>query len=101
MILSKHIQTIKNEVTKPKKDRTWTLREVETEITDDKAIAEIFNNYFIQNIENLKDTIDETQSKDPTKRLREKFKNRNLKFSLITGTEDKVKGAEIIAIPLI
>ena len=37
------IWKIINEVTNPKEDKNWTLKQGETEITDEKKIAEIFN----------------------------------------------------------
>ena len=62
-----------NEVTKPKEDKQWTLREGGREIHDENEIAEIFNQFFIQKIEDLKDNIDATQIKDPTEKLKEKI----------------------------
>ena len=118
------IWKIVNELTKPKEDKRWILKEGEQDITDEKEIAEIFNSYFIDKIEDLKKNIDNSQVKDPTEKLREKVKNKNLHFKIRTVTEEKVskamkemkkkksagldgigqdlllQGAEIVAIPL-
>ena len=75
-----------NEVTKPREAKTWTLNKDQMVITDDKEIAEIFNDYFIKKIENLKMNIHTEQIKDPTKKLQEKVKTKNLHFSLKTVT---------------
>ena len=80
-----------NEVSKPKEERIWTLKEEEREITDEKEIAEIFNKFFIKKIEELKDSIDPNQIRDPIRKLEEKVKFKNLKFNLKTVSENKVK----------
>ena len=80
-----------NEVSKPKEERIWTLKEEEREITDKKEIAEIFNKFFIKKIEELKDNIDPNQIRDPIRKLKEKVKFKYLKFNLKTVSENKVK----------
>ena len=62
------------EVTKTREDRTWTLKE----ITEEVEIAEIFNNYFIKKIKDLKENIDKMQIKDSIQKLQEKVKAKNL-----------------------
>ena len=79
-----------NEVTNPKKEETWKLKEGEETIEDEEKIAEIFNKYFVDKIENLKDNIDQEYVKNPTEKLKEKMKEKNLKFSLKTVTEKQV-----------
>ena len=37
-----------NEVTKPKEDKNWTLKEGDNIITDGKEIADIFNKFFVK-----------------------------------------------------
>ena len=61
------------------------------QIEDEREIAEIFNDYFIRKIEDLKDNIDSTQIKDPMVKLKEKVKNKNLHFSMKTVSEKKVR----------
>ena len=80
-----------NEVTKPKEDKQWTLLEGGKEVENEEKIAEIFNDYFIRKIEDLKDNIDSTQIKDPTEKLKEKVKNKNLHFSMKTVRVKKVR----------
>ena len=70
-----------NKVTKPKEDKQWALKEGEEEIRDEKEIAEIFIQFFIQKIEDLRDNIDATQIRDPTKNLQEKVKAKRLHFT--------------------
>ena len=77
-------------MTKPKEDKQWTLREEGREIHDEKEIAEIFNQFFIRKIEDLKDNINTTQIKDPIEKLREKIGIKKLDFTLKTVTEKKV-----------
>jgi hypothetical protein len=80
-----------NEVTKPRSEKVWMLKEGEKEITDEKEIAEIFNEFFIKKIEDLKEKIDKTQMKDPTRKLEEKIKEKKLNFTIKAVTENKVK----------
>ena len=80
-----------NEIMKPKEDKTWILKEGEEIITDEKEIADIFNQFFINKIETLKKNIDKTQIRDPLEKLEEKVKHRGLKFTLRQVSEQKVK----------
>ena len=80
----------KREVTKPKEDKQWTPKEGGREICDELEIAEIFNQFFVQKIEDLKENSDTTQIKDPTEKLREKVRSKNLHFTLKTVTEKRV-----------
>ena len=56
-------------------------------------IANIFNDYFIEKIEKLKETIEKNYVKEPLEKLRKKMEKRNIKFALKTVTEEKVKKA--------
>ena len=115
---------IVKEISSPNRNNNIILNEDGIEITDGKEVAEIFNNFFIQKIEKLKDNIDISIVEDPLERLRNKMQPKNLKFSLQTVTEAKVlkaikqmknkksagrdeitqeqmiMGAEVLAIPL-
>ena len=115
---------IVKEISSPNRNNNIILNEDGIEITDGKEVAEIFNNFFIQKIEKLKDNIDTSIVEDPLERLRNKMQPKNLKFSLQTVTEAKVlkaikqmknkksagrdeitqeqmiMGAEVLAIPL-
>ena len=125
--LSRHLNEvwkIVKEISSPNRNNNIILNEDGIEITDGKEVAEIFNNFFIQKIEKLKDNIDISIVEDPLERLRNKMQPKNLKFSLQTVTEAKVlkaikqmknkksagrdeitqeqmiMGAEVLAIPL-
>ena len=68
------------------------MREGEEEITDEKEIVEIFNDFFIQKkIEGLKNNIDPTKIKDPLEKLKDKIKSKNLNFLLKTLSVEKVR----------
>ena len=81
---------IVNEIIKPKSSPQIVLSTNEGEVTDDLEIANKFNEYFIQKIEDLKEKIDPTLIKDPLARIQEKTKRKNLSFSLKKITEKEV-----------
>ena len=54
-------------------------------------MAEIFNKFFTQKIENQKDNIDTTQIKDTTEKSQEKVRSKNLNFTLKTVIKEWVK----------
>ena len=60
-------------------------------ITDEEEVANTFNSFFVEKISVLKENIDPARIKDPLEKLVKKVKGRNLKFSLKTVTEIKVK----------
>ena len=62
-------------------------------IENEKEIADIFNDYFIEKIETLKRNINKEYVKDPLEKLKRKMERKNLKFKLKTVTEKKVKKA--------
>ena len=51
-------------------------------IVDEEQVAEIFNQFFVEKIQNLKDNIDPKYVKDPLVKLKEKFDGKKLHFSL-------------------
>ena len=53
-------------------------------------IADIFNDYFIEKIEKLKESIDQKYVKVWLEKLKKKIGNKNLKFALKTVTEKMV-----------
>ena len=81
---------IVKEITKPKEENKWSLKEENEIITDEADIAEIFNTFFIQKIQDIKENIDQSQAQDPTTKLKEDLKDKNLKFSLRQVSEEKV-----------
>ena len=86
----KEIWNIVNEVTKPRSDCEWKLK-TSTGITEDEQeIANTFNQFFIQKIEDLKTGINPQMIEDPLGKLREKMKDNKQEFSLKTVTQLKV-----------
>ena len=67
------------------------MREGEEKITDEKEIAEIYNDFFIKKIVDLKNNIDPTKIKDPLEKLKDKIKSKNLNFLLKTLSVEKVR----------
>ena len=84
---------IVNDITNPKAEASWKLEEEGRMIENEKEIADIFNDYFIEKIENLKRNINKEYVKDPLEKLKRKMERKNLKFKLKTVTEKKVKKA--------
>ena len=78
-----------NDITKPKTEASWKLKENGKVIEKEEKIANIFNNYFIGKIEHLKNNINKDYVKDTLEKLKKKSKN--LKFKLKTVSEKKVR----------
>ena len=53
-------------------------------------VAEIFNEFFVQKIEKLKENIDQSYVEDPLVGLKNKVESKNLKFNLATISEEKI-----------
>ena len=53
-------------------------------------MAEELNNFFVNKIDKLKNSIDKSLIEDPLIKLKDKMENKNLKFSLKTVTEKMV-----------
>ena len=71
-----------NDVLKPSKGSQWRLN-LDNEITEDEEkIANAFNNFLIEKIENLKNGINKNDIKDPLLKLKEKVNEKNLSFKL-------------------
>ena len=51
-------------------------------IDDEAIVAETFNNYFIEKINDLKEGIDQSIKRDPNEKLAAKMKNNKSKFAL-------------------
>ena len=112
------------DITQPKSSSKIILVENGKTIEDEKEVADVFNNFFVEKIQDLKDNIDQTLVEDAFKRLKEKMEPMKLKFSLkkvsektvlkaIKGMKNKKRsglneitqeqlksGAEILVIPL-
>lgn len=79
------------EINTPRSESKWTLIDNNVTITEEIEIAETFNHYFIEKIEDLKAKIDPSMVKEPLGKLRSKMKGKKLKFSLKTVTERIVR----------
>ena len=82
-----------NDITNPKEEKKWRLQNGEEIVEDELEIAETFNKFFVDKINNLKENIDVNQKKEPLTKLKEKMKGKNLKFELRTVSEKKVRKA--------
>ena len=84
------IWKIVNEISNPRSGEGITIIENNVKIVDEGKVAEIFNQFFVSKIKNLKDNIDPNYVEDPIARLKSKFEGKKLHFSLKTVTEEKV-----------
>ena len=84
------IWKVVKDITNPKSESNWKLKENDEEITEEGKVADVFNNFFVQKIAKLKENIDSRYVEDPLQRLKKKMEGRNLKFSLKQVTERKV-----------
>ena len=73
-----------NGIINPKTEPSWKLNEDGNDVTDEKDIAESFNNFFVSKTDGIKAKIDNTIKDDPLIRLKKKVENKNLKFLLKT-----------------
>ena len=79
-----------NDIAKPNNEPKWKLDSENGPITEDAKVAEELNNFFVNKIDKLKNSIDKSLIEDPLIKLKDKMENRNLKFSLKTVTEKMV-----------
>ena len=85
---------IVDKIIKPKTRNEITLREQGTKISNENEIAHIFNQYFINKIEDLRSSIDQNNRTDPLQYLREISDQRSLpRFTLKTVSESMVNKA--------
>ena len=85
----KELWKVANEVIKPKTEMEWKIKNNNGDtVTDELEVAEEFNNFFVNKIEQLKNDIDTTLIEDPLVRLKEKMAglntNNKLEFKPIT-----------------
>ena len=76
-----------NDVLNPKKENDWNVINKEgATITDEKEVAELFNEYFMDKVVQLKNGIDSSLKEDPLRRLKDKMKTTktSLEFKTIT-----------------
>ena len=86
-----------DELTKGKEKGRVTLQEDGREITEEKEIANTFNNYFRDKINKLKDGIDEKMKKDPLENLTKKLKENKLNeiYVVVCGEIDHLKNSSL------
>ena len=84
---------IVNEITNPREEKKWSLIENGETLEDEEKIAEVFNVFFVEKIASLKENIDKNLVREPLEKLKKKMEQRNLKFSLKTVSEKKVRKA--------
>lgn len=68
-----------------------TFLEEAREIRNEKEVADVFNGYFVDKIRKLRDGIKKENVEDPFKRLKNKRKANDAKFSLHTISENQVQ----------
>ena len=59
-------------------------------VSEEEEVAEIFNEFFVTKIKDLKSGIDPVLMEDPIVRLKEKMKNNKQNFSFKTVTREEV-----------
>ena len=82
---------IVNEIVKPKSHDQIIINTPEGPISEETKVADLFNKFFLNKIESLKEKIDPNSTTDPLTRIREKVANSNLKFKLKPVTVNQVK----------
>ena len=81
---------ITKEVTESKSENGWKININEVPTDDESIIAESFNTYFIEKIENLKQNIDNVYKEDPFPKLKQKLKYIKSKFKLKKITQKQM-----------
>ena len=80
-------------MTNPKTDTKWKQKDNDREINNDREIAEVFNHYFKNKIEELKANIGQEYVRDPLEKLRNKMAGKDLRFSLKKVSEKTNNGS--------
>ena len=84
------IWKVVKDITNPKRDSNIVLVEDNKTIEDEREVAEIFNDFFIDKINLLKENIDQSKVEDPCTRLKEKMESKNITFKLKLVSEKMV-----------
>ena len=88
----REIWNVANEVINPRKENDWSILNGNGEnVSDKEEVAELFNEFFITKVEELKSNIDQTLVEDPLVRLAAKLKRigTSLEFKTISQTQMK------------
>ena len=80
-------------ITNPRTNETIRLKVGDQEIGDPKKVADLFNEYFINKVKKIRESIDIELQEDPTSRLAKKMAGRKLDFKLHGVSEKEVKKA--------
>ena len=88
----RELWNVAKEVINPRKENNWNIiTEDGGNIIAEKEVAEAFNEFFINKVEDLKKNIEPTHVEDPLVRLTAKLKNlkTSLEFKTVTQTQMK------------
>jgi hypothetical protein len=64
------------EVTNPLKANKWKVKINNETITDEEKTTNVFNSFFVNKIQNIKESIDNRLIEDPLTKLKEKMKSK-------------------------
>ena len=83
--------SIANDVLNPRKETEWNIIDKDGKnLKDELSVAETFNEYFIDKVEQLKKGIDKSLVEDPLVRLKERMKNNKTKLEFNTITQKQL-----------
>jgi hypothetical protein len=80
---------IVNDISKPNNEQSWKLVNDKGSTTDEAEIAEELNNFFVEKISKLKDSIDKTLIDEPLIRLKKKMEKKTLNLHLKLSVKNK------------
>ena len=87
----KELWTVANDVLNPRKESKWNITDKDGKsVKDDAKVAEAFNEYFVDKVEQLKNGIDKTLVEDPLVRLKERMKNNKTELEFKTITQKQL-----------
>lgn len=93
----KQVWRIVNNMTKPQAESGKLKIEIEGEETEDeKKIADSFNNFFLEKVDKLDQRIDRTQAINPTEKLAEAKRAKDVKEKLVLKTVQYNKVKKVI-----
>jgi hypothetical protein len=83
----KELWNVTNDVLNPRRESEWNIINKEgISVTEDKEVSEMFNELFVNKVEDFNSGIDATKIEDPLSRLKERMKRNKttLEFKTIT-----------------
>ena len=87
----RELWNIANNVINPKKDSEWDIIDMLGQnVREEENVAEAFNEYFIDKVEQLKNGIDKTLIEDPLTRLKERMNNNKAELEFKTITQKQL-----------